>query len=165
MIFLTKEKNPQWDGKIQTSIPLALLNLQYTSVNVIMPPSSLKKKSNEKLSVASSVSYHSLKVYFNYCSTTLELPAKHVCRYSFLSYLHEYLTLPWIQLNFRTVSFTIESWMCSRILSDVPRLQTLHTYNCLFIPATTCLSVSLLTSRYNKFLKQSSKKKKKGKTQ
>ena len=79
--------------KIQTSIPLALLNLQYTSVNVIMPPSSLIKKSNEKHCVASLE--YSLKVYFNYCYTTLEQTTEHVpvSRYSFSSYFHEYLTV------------------------------------------------------------------------
>ena len=58
------EKSIETD-KIQTSIPLALLNLQYTSVKVIMPPSSFIKKSNENLYVASLVSYHSLKQYWS----------------------------------------------------------------------------------------------------
>lgn len=52
MIFFMKETDD-----IQTSIPLALLNLQYTSVKVIMPPSSLTKKSKEKFSVVSLVSW------------------------------------------------------------------------------------------------------------
>ena len=51
--FLDERKKSIETDKIQTSIPLALLNLQYTSVNVIMPPSSFIKKSSEKLYVAS----------------------------------------------------------------------------------------------------------------
>lgn len=130
------EKSIETD-KMQTSIPLALLNLQYTSVKVIMPPSSLIKKSNKKVYVASLVSDHSLKVYVHFCYTTLQQPVKHAYCWSFSGYFHEYPTLlSWIQLKFR-VGLTIESWMCSRILSD-----TLHTYNCLFIPVRVYLSVS-----------------------
>jgi len=73
MIFFMKETD-----NIQTSIPLALLNLQYTSVKVIMPPSSLTKKSKEKFSVVSLVSWLSLYTsqvahqaggYPDFCST------------------------------------------------------------------------------------------------
>ena len=54
--FLYEEEESTETDHIQTSIPLALLNLQYTSVKIIMPPSSLTKKSKEKFSVVSLVS-------------------------------------------------------------------------------------------------------------
>jgi len=58
--FLFEGEESTETDHIQTSIPLALLNLQYTSVKVIMPPSSLIKKSKEKFSVVSLVSWLSL---------------------------------------------------------------------------------------------------------
>ena len=82
------EKLIETDKK-QTSIPLALLNLQYTSVNVIIPPSSLIKKSNVKLCVASLVSYHSLKVFFHYCYRVMFpcKPCTHITVFLFQSEL------------------------------------------------------------------------------